>query len=106
MDRTMTYFRTHPSTPPVPLDPELRAAIEAEPDGLYLLPLDEFRTAAAQRSATTPKLNAAVQAVENRGVAGPDGEIPIRIYRPQAVARSRAGLFSRRRLGGRHVGHA
>ena len=79
----MTYFRTHPSTPPVPLDPELRAAIEAEPNGLYLLPLDEFRTAAAQRSATTPKLNAPVQAVENRGVAGPDGEIPIRIYRPQ-----------------------
>ena len=79
----MTYFRTHPSTQPVPLDPQLWAAIQAEPDRLYVLPLDEFRAVAEQRAEKTPKLNAPVQAVENRRVAGPDGEIPIRIFHPQ-----------------------
>jgi acetyl esterase len=79
----MTYFRTHPSTQSVPLNPELKAAIESQPDRLYLLPLDEFRAAAEQLVAETPKLNAPVKAVENRSVAGLDGEIPIRVYHPQ-----------------------
>jgi acetyl esterase len=83
MDRTMTYFRTHPSTQPVPLDPQLWAAIQAEPDRLFVLPLDEFRAVAEQRAEKTPRLNTPVQAVENRRVAGPDGQIPIRISRPQ-----------------------
>ena len=83
MVRTMTYFRTHPSTQPVPLDPDLRAALDAEPDPLYLLPLDEFRAAAELRCVKTPKLSAPVKAVENRRVAGPDGAIPIRLFRPE-----------------------
>jgi acetyl esterase len=81
-DRTMTYFRTHPANQPVPLDPQLWAAIQAEPDRLYLLPLAEFRAAAAERSAATPRLNAPVKAVEDRCVGGPGSEIPLRIFRP------------------------
>ena len=83
MARTMNYFRTHPSTQPVPLDPELQAALASEPDRLYLLPLDEFRTASEQQFATIPKQNAPVKTVENRSIAGLNGEIPIRIYRPE-----------------------
>jgi len=68
---------------PVPLDAELKAAIEADPERLYLLPLDEFRAASLQRFVKTPTLSEPVKAVENRSVAGPDGQIPIRIFRPE-----------------------
>ena len=67
----------------IPLDPKLQAALEEEPDTLFLQPVDQFREVVEQRSAETPKLSAAVAAIDNRKIPGPAGQIPIRVFRPE-----------------------
>lgn len=79
----MTYFKTHPATATVALNPQLKASLETQPDDLFLLPVDEFRAAKEQQAAERPKINAPVAKIEDRMIPGPAGPVPVRIYTPQ-----------------------
>jgi len=82
---TLDYFGTYPETKITPLDPRIRAALDAEApvSSLYQLPVAEFRAAREKMMLERPRLNEPVAKVENRTISGPVGEIPIRIYTPQ-----------------------
>jgi acetyl esterase len=69
----------------MPLDPQAKALLDAMP------PLPDFDTldlallrAGFDQSALAPGEPEAVAHVENRLIPGPAGEIPVRIYRPEA----------------------
>lgn len=72
----------------MPLDPQTKTLLEqmALAPAWYELPLDEVRK---QRVLLAPTMNGAPEAVrkvENRRIAGPAGEIPIRIYTPEGTS--------------------
>lgn len=77
------YLTTYPPTANVPLDPKIRAELDA----VKLTPLAqqtpaEARAAFEKRVATTPKLGDPVAKVDNRGIPGPGGKLPVRVYTP------------------------
>jgi acetyl esterase len=82
---TLDYFNTYPETKIIPLDPRLKAALDAEPSVSLLcqLPVAEFRAAREKMMLARPRLNEPVAKVEDRSIPGPVGEIPLRIYTPQ-----------------------
>jgi acetyl esterase len=76
---------TFPPTQSAPLDPKVKAALEALPQAK---PIEELTPAEARAffekiTAQDPKLNEAVAKVENRTIPGPGGKITVRIYTPE-----------------------
>lgn len=82
--KAASYFTTVPATESVPLDPKIRAELDAvKGPPLADLPLAEMRTAFEKRLATVSRLDEPVAKVEDRTIAGPGGKLPVRIYTPK-----------------------
>jgi len=79
------------------LDPQVRRFLQsAEAEGkppLESLPVAEARLAAIERMAPVRGTPESVASTENRLIAAPEGEIPIRIYTPAADAPRPAAVF-------------
>jgi acetyl esterase len=69
----------------VPLDPQAKAVLDAMPPmpDFDAIPLELLRAGMAQ-GALAPGEPERVASVENRTLPGPAGEIPVRIYKPEA----------------------
>jgi acetyl esterase len=68
----------------VPLDPQAKVVLDAMPPmpDFDAIPLELLRAGMAQ--GTLPGEPERVASVENRTLPGPAGEIPVRIYKPEA----------------------
>jgi acetyl esterase len=81
----------------MPLDPQAKAMMDqlAAANGPKLNSLEpaDARRLTAGMFRVPPERAEKVAKVEDRKIPGPAGEIPIRIYTPRALARSRCWFF-------------
>jgi acetyl esterase len=84
VNQAMDYFNTFPPTMCRPLDPRVRADLDAFAGmtPFYQMKPPEARAAFDRVAAARPRLNDPVARVENRVIQGPTGQVPIRIYTP------------------------
>jgi len=77
-------FRTVPPTSGMPLHSAIRSMLDAEAAGpsFEALHFSEFRALREAMMLRRPKRHEPVKSIEDLAVAGPAGEIPVRIYRP------------------------
>ncbi|MCC2603135.1 alpha/beta hydrolase [Sphingopyxis yananensis] len=71
----------------MPLDPQIEQMLAAMPEwpGVRGVPLDMLRQSVHDSSVNIPPAaDAIVARTEDRAIAGPDGDLPVRIYWPQA----------------------
>lgn len=68
----------------MPIDPKFAAILAAAPawPGVRTLPIPALREAVRAGSTAFPPLTVPLASVEDRTIAGPGGELPIRIYAP------------------------
>lgn len=80
----MDHLTTFPATSPVPLDPKVAADLRARAGAtpFYQMPLPEGRAAYEAMTAAAVKLNDPVARVEDRTLAGPGSDVPVRVYTP------------------------
>src|SRR5213593_1276057 len=78
------YFETFPLTKRVPLDPRIRAELDAaKGPAVFNMTPAEARAWFEKRIASVPKLNDPVAKVDNRTIPGPGGKLPLRVYNPK-----------------------
>jgi hypothetical protein len=79
----------------MPLDQQTQALIEQMKQGGFKpanqIPIEVSRTALTQMAITMAAPKVDVFACEDRHIAGPGGEIPIRIYRHAAIEENSSG---------------
>ncbi len=83
----MDHFRTFPGSTPVPLDPKIAADLRARADAtpFYRMPPAEARAAFETMIVGVVKLNDPIARVQDRMVPGPGGDVPVRVYVPEAT---------------------
>ncbi|MBK7948874.1 MAG: alpha/beta hydrolase [Deltaproteobacteria bacterium] len=69
----------------MPLDPQVEALLQPAPEGFEMtsLPVDVLRKYVRESSMAYPKLAVPLASVADRTIAGPGGELPIRVYTPE-----------------------
>lgn len=71
----------------MPIDPQLEAMFAGQPDWgpVRNFPLDQLRQAVRSSSVQLPPPAVTLASVSDRTIAGPAGEIPVRIYTPEGT---------------------
>jgi acetyl esterase len=89
------FLTTYPETASTPLDPQVAADLRARADvtPFFRMPPNEARAAFESLVATAPKLNEAVGHVEDLSIAGPSGQVGLRLYTPRTEERRSCLLY-------------
>jgi acetyl esterase len=87
----------------MPLEPQTKALLDAMRASGASLDFGQMSAPEARRRmGQTPIARGGAEPVanvEDRRIPGPGGEIPVRIYTPEAAGLTGIGVFTRRRVG-------